>query len=193
MHTPILPGEHVRLVPLTLAHAAPLYAIARRSGVWDWMPSAMTSPDDMQAYIQQAQKDHAAGGCMPFAIQGANSDQVLGSTRYGNVALEHRRLEIGWTFIDPGTWGTLVNTECKRLLLSYAFGHLECLRVEFKTDSYNARSRAAILRLGAEEEGTLRQHIVCADGRLRDTVYFSILAAEWPDVRNRLDGRLAAE
>ncbi|MFT7678927.1 MAG: hypothetical protein ACI8QC_002925, partial [Planctomycetota bacterium] len=81
MHTPILPGEHVRLVPLTLAHAAPLYAIARRSGVWDWMPSAMTSPDDMQAYIQQAQKDHAAGGCMPFAIQGANSDQVLGSTR----------------------------------------------------------------------------------------------------------------
>ena len=193
MDTPIFQGEHVRLAPLAPAHAAPLYAIARRPGVWDWMPSRMRSPADMQAYIEAAAEEKAAGGCMPFAILKANSDQVLGSTRYGALAMQHRRLEIGWTFLDPSTWRSAVNSECKRLLLGYAFDHLECLRVEFKTDSLNTRSRTAIARLGATEEGTLRQHIVCADGRLRHSVYFSILADEWPDVRDRLDRRLAAD
>lgn len=153
----------------------------------------MDSPDGTEAYIQSAQEEHELGGYMPFAILEANSEQVLGSTRYDALAMQHRRLEVGWTFLNPGIWRSAVNTECKCLLLGYAFDHLECIRVEFKTDSRNTRPRAAILRLGAKQEGSLRAHILCADGSRRDMVYFSILEAEWPAVPEGLESRLAAD
>ncbi len=118
------------------------------------------------------------------------SGAVAGSTRFGNVAPEHRRVEIGWTFVGYPWQRTSVNTAAKLLLLTHAFERLGCVRVELKTDARNTVSRAAILRLGATEEGILRHHIVCADGHLRDTVYFSILAAEWPAVKAKLTARL---
>ncbi len=190
MDTPTLVGKYVRLVALSTDHVAALFTIASKPGVWQWKPNAMTKLADMEEYVGASLADRDAGIAIPFAILQQDSDTVLGCTRFGNVALQHRRLEIGWTFLDPAVWRTAVNSECKRLLLGYAFDQMDCGRVELKTDALNDRSRRAILRLGAQEEGILRSHIVCEDGRVRDTVYFSILKNEWPNVRSFLDERL---
>ena len=121
---------------------------------------------------------------LPFATVDRKSGKPIGSTRYGNIVPEHKRVEIGWTWISPALQRSAINTEAKFLMLRYAFETLGCNRVELKTNSLNMRSRAAILRIGAKEEGTLRSHMVNPDGSLRDTVYFSIIAPEWPDVRH---------
>jgi N-acetyltransferase len=118
------------------------------------------------------------------------SGQAIGSTRYGNINRTHHRVEIGWTWVAPAWQRSAVNTEAKYLLLRHAFETLGCIRVELKTDSLNERSRAAILRIGAREEGTFRNHMITACGRIRHTVYFSILDSEWPDVKSRLQTML---
>ena len=181
----------MRLIPLAEEHAAPLYAIARKPGVWEWKPHRMEEPQHMEGYVQAALTERQQGSAQPFAILARDSGLVLGTTRFGSMALQHRRVEIGWTFLDPDVWRTAVNTECKRLLLGFAFERLECLRVELKTDLRNLRSRTAIERLGAKQEGILRSHILYDDGRVRDTVYYSILSDEWPAVRAELDRRLS--
>ena len=131
------------------------------------------------------------GTALPFATVDRKSGRAIGSTRFGNIVPEHKRIEIGWTWISPQFQRSAVNTEAKFLMLRYAFERLGCNRVELKTNSLNMRSRNAILRIGAKEEGTLRSHMINPDGTLRDTVYYSILAPEWPDVRARLEARLA--
>ena len=128
------------------------------------------------------------GEAIPFAIVLIDTGQAIGSTRYGNIDRGNRRLEIGWTWIGRAWWRTGVNTECKLLLLQHAFEVLGCARVELKTDTLNRRSRAALLRIGATEEGSLRKHILTESGRWRDTVYYSILDDEWPDVKHRFGG-----
>ncbi len=118
------------------------------------------------------------------------SGRIIGSTRYGNIDRVHHRVEIGWTWVARQWQRSAVNTEMKYLLLRHAFETLKCIRVELKTDSLNERSRAAILRIGAREEGTFRNHMITASGRIRHTVYFSILDSEWLDVKTRLESKL---
>jgi N-acetyltransferase len=130
------------------------------------------------------------GSALPFATVERATNTVVGSTRYGNIVPQHRRAEIGWTWIAPRWQRTAVNTEAKYLMLRHAFDVMACRRVELKTSALNARSRAAMLRIGATEEGTLRRHMVQPDGSARDSVYFSVIDEEWPAVRERLEEML---
>ncbi len=186
----VLEGTHVRLEPLRRDHVEALLPLALEPELWELSPEPLRSRDDLAAYVDTALADKAAGRALPFAIVDRATGAAIGSTRYGNLAPEHRRLEIGWTWLGKRYWRTPRNTEAKLLLLRHAFDALGCLRVELKTDVLNHRSRSAILRLGAREEGVFRQHVVCCDGRLRDTVWFSILDTEWPEVRANLERRL---
>jgi RimJ/RimL family protein N-acetyltransferase len=146
----------------------------------------------MRAYVAEALDEQARGASLPFATVVRATGAVVGSTRFGNLAPAHRRAEIGWTWLAAPWQRTAANTEAKLLQLGHAFEAWGCERVEFKTDALNERSRAALARLGAVEEGTLRHHLVTERGRLRDSVYYSVLAAEWPAVRDRLRARLRA-
>lgn len=181
-----LEGPRVRLVPLAAAHLDALCAAGLDPELWRWIPTAMKDREDMRAYVELALRGQAAGGALPFAVVDIPSGSVIGSTRFGNIDKVHRHVEIGWTWIARRFQRTHVNTEMKFLLLRHAFETLGCLRVELKTDALNEKSRKAILRLGAKEEGTFRKNVIVWDGRLRDTVYFSILDTEWPSVKRRL-------
>ena len=190
--TPVtLGGRHVRLEPLAQTHHAALCAIGLDPELWELIPYRVATPEDMAAYIQTALDHQAAGNALPFATVHAPSGKVIGSTRYMNIDQANRRVEIGATWI-AGPWRrTAVNTEAKYLMLRHAFETFDCIRVELKTDSLNQRSRNAIRRIGATEEGTLRQHMITWSGRLRNSVYFSILDSEWPRVKQDLEQKLA--
>jgi len=189
--TPVtLEGRHVRLEPLAKAHLAALCAIGLDPELWELIPYRVATPEDMAAYIQTVLDLQAAGSALPFATVHAPTGQVIGSTRYLNIDRANRRVEIGATWIAAPWRRTAVNTEAKYLMLRHAFETLGCIRVELKTDSLNQRSRNAIRRIGATEEGTLRQHMITWSGRLRDTVYFSILDSEWPRVKRDLEEKL---
>jgi len=144
----------------------------------------------MSAYVQSALQDQAAGTALPFALIEKSSGRTIGSTRYANIERVHHRLEIGWTWVARPWQRTAINTEAKYLLLRHAFETLKCMRVELKTDSLNERSRAAILRIGASQEGIFRNHMMTATGRIRHSVYFSIVDSEWLEVKARLEARL---
>jgi len=193
MHTPApvtLTSPDVRLEPLTQAHAPALARVGLDPALWGWIPNPITSADAMQAYVMTALAEQQRGVSVPFAIVDAATDEVIGSTRFANIDVPNRRLEIGWTWLARHHQRTRANTTAKRLLLGHAFDTLNANRVELKTDVLNEKSRNAIARIGGVQEGIFRQHVVCASGRIRDTVYFSILASEWPAVRRRLDERL---
>lgn len=185
----VLEGRHVRLEPLSLQHLDALCAVGLDPDLWRWTTNHVATRDDMRRYVETALAEQQTGVSLPFATVERATGTVVGSTRFGNVSPANRRVEIGWTWVAAPWQRTAVNTEAKLLLLAHAFDTLNCLRVEFKTDALNERSRRAIERLGAREEGTLRQHMITATGRVRDTVYFSILAGEWPGVRDRLKRR----
>jgi RimJ/RimL family protein N-acetyltransferase len=187
----ILTGATVRLEPLSLAHVDALTEVALDEELWRWSTARLESRDDVEAYVRTALEEALRGEALPFATVHLPEGRVVGSTRFAAWAHHHRRVEIGWTWIARPFQRTRVNTEAKLLMLQHAFGALGCARVELKTDALNARSRAAITRLGATEEGTLRRHMTCGDGRVRDTVYYSITADEWPAVERRLSERLA--
>jgi len=186
----VLEGRHVRLEPLSQSHHADLSAVGLDAELWRWIPTPVRTPPEMSAYIATALDEQSRGVSLPFALIEKAVGRAIGSTRYGNIDRAHRRVEIGWTWLAPAWQRTAANTEAKYLLLKHAFETLGCIRVELKTDSLNERSRAAILRIGAREEGTFRNHIITASGRIRHTVYFSILDSEWPDVKSRLQSRL---
>ena len=185
-----LEGRRVRLVPLAEAHVPELCAVGLDPELWRLTVSRVASEADMRRYVAEALAARDCGTALPFATTLADGGRVVGSTRFANYAPAHRRIEIGWTWIARPWQRSAVNTEAKLLMLAHAFDVLGCARVELKTDALNTCSRAAILRLGAVEEGTLRRHTVTDSGRTRDTVYFSILAEEWPTVRARLAARL---
>ncbi|HEY0547389.1 MAG TPA: GNAT family protein [Pyrinomonadaceae bacterium] len=186
-----LEGRHVRLEPLTLEHHAGLCEVGLDEDLWRWIPQPVTTPALMRAYIEAALEGQASGMFLPFATVEKSSGRVIGSTRYGNIEREHARVEIGWTWIARAWQRSVINTEAKYLMLRHAFETLGCMRVEFKTDSLNARSRNAILRLGAKEEGIFRNHMKTSTGRIRHTVYFSIIDSEWPTVKAGLEEKLA--
>jgi N-acetyltransferase len=186
----ILEGAQVRLEPLTLAHHAALCEIGLDPELWQWIPYRATTAEEMLAYIQSALKDQAAGSAQPFATLERSTGRVIGSTRYMNIDVTNRRREIGATWIAKPWQRTAINTEAKYLMLRHAFETLDCIRVELKTDALNQKSRNAILRIGAKEEGTLRRHVVTWTGRVRDSVYFSVLDSEWPQVKAALEAKL---
>lgn len=188
----VLEGEDVRLEPLRRDHLDGLWAVASDPSLWRITSSRVRTRDDLVEYVELALGDAAAGVALPFATVHRASGRIVGSTRFANYAAPHGRVEIGWTWIGHDWQGTAVNVEAKRLMLAHAFDTLGLERVELKTSAVNARSRAAILALGATEEGTLRHHMRNPDDSWRDSVYYSILRAEWPAVRLRLDARLLA-
>jgi N-acetyltransferase len=186
----ILEGQHVRLEPLTTGHAAGLIEVGLDDDLWTWIPAPVRTADEMRNYVQTAIHEQQSGSALPFALIEKASGRIIGSSRYANIERVHHRLEIGWTWVARAWQRTAINTEAKYLLLRHAFETLKCIRVELKTDSLNERSRAAILRIGAREEGTFRNHMITASGRIRHTVYFSIVETEWPGVKARLENKL---
>lgn len=191
LHIPELIGATVSLRPLTVDDApALLVACQPAEHTFRWYPVYPGSEAAMQAWVEEALADHAAGHALPFAVLLRDSGRVVGSTRFGALSLAHRRAEIGWTWLAPEVRRSAVNTECKRLLMQHGFEQLQLNRIELKTDSLNQRSRAAILRIGATEEGLFRNHMVTHDGRIRHTVWYSVVREDWPRVRAHLDGLL---
>lgn len=186
----ILEGDLVRLEPLTAGHLEGLASVGLDPAIWRWMYAPITSQQEMRAWLDAALVAARSGTEVPFATVDRASGQAIGSTRLMSLALEHRRVEIGWTWIAPAWQGSGANTEAKLLLLAYAFEQLGCRRVEFKTDSLNERSRAALLGIGATFEGVFRNHMIMADGRQRHSAYYSVIDAEWPSVREGLEARL---
>jgi RimJ/RimL family protein N-acetyltransferase len=186
-----LVGTHVRLEPLSIGHVDGLARVGLDPELWRWGLSVLATAADMRAYVETALDEQRRGVSLPFAIVDRARDEVIGSTRYGSIAPEHRRLEIGWTWYAVPHQRTAANTEAKLLLLTHAFESLGAMRVEFKTDALNLQSRTALARLGAVEEGTFRKHMLTASGRIRDSVYFSIVDSEWPAVKARLTSKLA--
>jgi len=186
----VLEGTHVRLEPLAKSHLAGLAEVGLDEELWRWIPTPVRTREEMATYIETALDEQAQGMALPFAIVEKATGRAIGSTRYGNIDRTHRRVEIGWTWVARNWQRSAMNTEAKYLLLRHAFETVGCIRVELKTDSLNERSRAAILRLGARQEGTFRNHMITASGRIRHTVYFSIIDSEWPVIKGRLEGKL---
>jgi N-acetyltransferase len=186
-----LEGRAVRLEPLSLEHHAEMCEVGLDFELWHWIPQNVRTPEDMRAYIEQALAEQKRGTSLPFATIDKASGKVIGSTRYMNIDVSNLRVEIGSTWLSKNWQRTAANTEAKYLMLRHAFEKFGCIRVELKTDSLNQRSREAILRLGAKEEGTLRNHMLTWTGRIRHTVYFSIIDSEWPEVKGRLEEMMA--
>jgi RimJ/RimL family protein N-acetyltransferase len=188
----VLEGKHVRLEPLTLAHAEDLARAAADGELWNSDVTIIPKPEGMKAYIEAALKGFALGFELPFAIvrKAGSATQVVGTTRYYEISSADRKAAIGYTWLSRSAQRTPVNTEAKLLLLTHAFETWSCVRVELITDVLNVQSRAAILRLGSTQEGILRKHLILPSGRVRDSVVFSIIDTEWPDVRARLISKL---
>lgn len=188
-----LEGALVRLEPLAMTHYAQLCQVGLDEELVRITQSYAPTPDGLRTYIEKALQRQGDGTALPFAVIAKAVDRAIGSSRYAAIDRANRRLEIGWTWYGREWQRTAVNTETKYLMLRHAFEALGCVRVEFKTDILNARSRAALLRIGAKEEGIFRQHMIMPDGRVRNTVYFSIINDEWPQVKARLEGLLVRE
>jgi RimJ/RimL family protein N-acetyltransferase len=187
-----LEGKHVRLEPVRLDQVAALWRVGAYAEIWRYMPVIMRSEDDMRAYMEAEIRKQQAGLVMRFVTIARASEQPVGATSYLNIDRQHRRLEIGGTWLTPSWQRSAVNTEAKYLQLSHAFETLGCIRVEFKTDSLNVKSQQALARIGAVQEGTFRNHMVMPDGRFRHSVYFSIIESEWPSVKAHLQRLISA-
>jgi N-acetyltransferase len=188
-----LEGAHVRLEPLSLErHAAGLLEIGLDPELWRWTVSKIESSEELRRYVGRALQDRAEGRALPFATVERASGRIVGSTRFMAIAAAHRRVEIGSTWIARPWQRTAINTEAKYLMLRHAFETWGCLRVEFKADVRNERSRRALLRLGCVEEGTYRKHLITERGTVRDSVYYSVVDDEWPAVKARLEGLLGS-
>lgn len=187
--TETLKGTHVSLEPLSLDHVTGLQEAARDGELWNLWFTSVPKPESAREYIEQALALRDLGKAMPFAVRDAKGD-IVGSTRYCNIEADHKRLEIGWTWYAERVQRTALNTEAKLLLLSNAFETLGAIAVEFRTNWFNQRSRTAIARLGAKQDGVLRNHMLMPDGTRRDTVAFSILDSEWPAAKKNLQYQL---
>ncbi|HEX2518317.1 MAG TPA: GNAT family N-acetyltransferase [Castellaniella sp.] len=181
-----LEGHGVRLVPLSLSHAPGLRAAAADGELWKLRITSVPAPDDTEDYITNALKAQAEGRMLPFAVLDAARETILGTTRYHDIVPAIARLEIGYTWYARSRQRTHVNTACKLLLLQHAFEQLGAAIVGWRTDNFNLASQHAIERLGAKRDGVLRHHALRRDGTVRDTVMYSLLAGEWPEVRAHL-------
>jgi N-acetyltransferase len=188
-----LEGSVIALEPLAERHEEGLFEAAKDAEIWRWLPlDASGSREGFGAWMRAALAAAEAGTEVPFATLDARTGEPIGSTRYLALRPEHRGLEIGWTWLAPARWGTGANVEAKLLMLGHAFERLGCLRVEFKTDARNERSRAALEALPATFEGVFRKHMLVRGGERRDSAYYSITDDEWPGVRANLRRRLGS-
>lgn len=190
MHMEPLIGPRVKLRPMLASDGPELVRAAADGELWNLPYTFVPSAETVDSYIRIALEGRADGTVIPFITQIIEPKRVIGSTRFWKIDWENRKLEIGWTWLAKSWQKTFVNTEAKLLMLSFAFERLNCVRVQFMTDEMNDMSCAAILRLGAKQEGIVRHDLIMADGRKRDSVLFSILDEEWPDVRGALEERL---
>jgi RimJ/RimL family protein N-acetyltransferase len=187
-----LEGRLVRLEPLALSHLDALCAVGLDPELWRLTVSKIASRDDMRRYVEAALEARRDGTALPFVTIWRATGQVIGSTRFGNAAPEHRRVEIGWTWLARPWQRSGANAEAKYLMLRHAFEVWQLVRVELKTSALNQQSRGAMRKLGAVEEGVLRRHMINEDGSPRDSVFYSILDVEWPKVKSGLEERLRA-
>ncbi|TGN97811.1 GNAT family N-acetyltransferase [Burkholderia sp. USMB20] len=188
---PTLNGERITLRPLEASDRQALLDAAADGELWNLKVTVVPGEETVDAYLDTALQGRAAGTVMPFVIVERASGRVIGSTRFWKIDRKHRKLEIGHTWLSASAQRTRANTEAKWLLLAYAFDTLHCVRVQFTTDELNEKSRAAILRLGAKQEGIVRHERIMPDGRKRNSVRFSIIDDEWPEVSERLRAKLA--
>ncbi|HMG11898.1 MAG TPA: GNAT family protein [Gemmatimonadaceae bacterium] len=187
----VLEGSVVRLEPMTLDHLSGLTEVGLDPEIWRLTTVMIQTAEEMRGYLESALELQRAGATLPFVTIERSTGRVVGSTRFGNYDPANRRIEIGWTWIARPWQRTAVNTEAKYLMLTQAFEKLHCVRVELKTDVLNKPSRKAMLRIGAIEEGVLRKHTLMWTGRYRDSIYYSILDEEWPDVKKQLERMLS--
>ena len=186
----VLVGKFVRLEPLSMNHLNGLAEVAFEDSIWKLNPIIISNDEKLRQYVETALDEKERGISLPFATIEKSSNKVIGSTRFGNIDVKNRRVEIGWTWIHPNWQRSAINTEAKFLMLRHAFEIWNCIRVELKTDVLNEKSRNAILRIGAKQEGIFRHPVVCETGRIRDTIYFSVLDSEWQEVKNNLASKL---
>jgi N-acetyltransferase len=187
-----LSGSVVRLEPLRRHHRDALLNAAQDERIWAWLPSDLRDPAGMDAFIEECVLLEERGQKFAFAVILQESGRVVGSTRYNDIAQSARSVEIGWTWYSLDVWGTGVNTEAKYLLMHHAFDNWNAIRVWFKTDELNERSRASLVKLGARFEGVLRNHRIRPDGSYRNSAIFSIIGSEWPMVKANLTDRLSS-
>jgi RimJ/RimL family protein N-acetyltransferase len=190
IETVTLPGQHVRLEPLSLGHQDALLEAASDGELWTLPYTIVPSRETIADYIGKTLHLQELGLEQPFAIVDLTQNRIVGSTRYTVIDEANRKVEIGYTWLARSAQRTAINTESKYLLLKHAFEDLHCIRVELITDILNERSRAAVLRIGARQEGILRNHMIMPNGRYRDSVCFSIIESEWPEVRDGLLAKL---
>lgn len=189
--TPVeLVGQRVKIRPMEEYDVQELFDTGSSSDIWAYMPIDVQSLDDMKHLVDGALQARERGTEFPFVIVDQESGKIVGSTRFLDISIANRNLEIGWTWLSPTVWRTQINTECKYLLLKYCFETLGTIRVQLKTDGRNVRSQRAIERLGAVKEGVLRRHRIVYDGYVRDSVYYSVLDQEWNFVKTRLESML---
>jgi RimJ/RimL family protein N-acetyltransferase len=187
-----LTGTYIRLEPMRPSHAQALLDAGRDDAIWSWMPARPVTHETMDRWLEKAMEAESQGREYPFVIVRLEDNRVIGSTRYLDVQEADRNVEIGWTWYTPDVWGGVVNPEAKYLLMRHAFDDWRAIRVALKTDVNNLHSQAAIKKLGARYEGTLRNQRIRLDGSYRDTVIFSVIESEWPAVKSGLEERLRA-
>lgn len=186
---PVLENKRVLLQPLQAAHLQDLWAIAKDASLWTVQLNKIECEQDLEKYIQKGLKERVAEEAIPFVIIDKKENRIVGSTRYMGLSLPNKRTEIGSTWIAPSLHGSGLNKAMKYAMLQHAFEVMELNRVEFKTDELNTQSRNAILSLGCTQEGIFRRHMITSTGRVRNTVYFSMLKEEWPEVKQRVFGK----
>jgi RimJ/RimL family protein N-acetyltransferase len=185
-----LTGTRIRMEPLAERHLEDLARVAVDAAVWRWTIARPIDDAGLRAWLDTALANAAAGSEVPFATVHLDEDRAIGSSRFMSIAPEHRRVEIGWTWVGTAFQRTGANREAKLLQLTHAFETLDARRVEFKTHARNLASRAALLGIGATFEGVLRHHTLMPDGSDRDSAFYGVIAAEWPDVKARLQAKL---
>ncbi len=184
----VLENDWVRLEPLKATHFELLLPVAMNKALWEFTTAKIFTETDFKKYFDTAMEEKRLQKSYPFALFDKQQNQYAGCTRYGNIEFKHKKMEIGWTWIDPKLQGTGFNKHCKFLLLHFGFETLLLNRVELKTSSLNLKSQKAMLKIGAVKEGVLRRNIINDDGSIRDTVYFSFIKEEWPEIKERIFG-----
>lgn len=187
-----LGGTHVQLEPYREDHIPDLWAVGNHEALWRYMPFRVSTEEELGRLVRRMMDMASAGSGLGFVQRAISTGEIVGGTSYLGYAPNDRRVEVGATWVTPAWQRSAINTEAKLLLLTHAFEPLDCVRVEFKTDALNVQSQRALERIGAVREGTLRAHMIMPDGRLRDSVYFSILQTEWPSVKAHLTSKLHA-
>lgn len=191
MHMEPLIGPRIKLRPLLASDGPALVQAATDGELWNLPFTIVPSAETVDSYIRTALEGRADGTAIPFVTELIEPKRIIGSTRFWQIDWEHRKLEIGWTWLSAAWQRTFVNTETKFLMLCFAFERLNCVRVQFMTDERNEKSREAILRLGAKQEGIVRHDFIMPDGRRRNSIQFSIIDEEWPDIRRGLEEKLS--